>query len=110
MNTLTATAAIATLLAAASLPVLAGDTLLIDRVASESGPMPARGATMAQVQARFGAPADRLEPRGGQKRAWPTIQRWAYPAFTVYFEKGRVIDAVANKAGSDEIGPKPAAR
>lgn len=88
-----------------------GDVLLIDRVAQEnSAALPARGMTMAQVQARYGAPADRMDPRGGQKRAWPTINRWRYPAFTVYFEKSRVIDAVANQASPDEIGPRPAIR
>ena len=88
-----------------------GDVLLVDRVQQEnSAALPARGLTMAQVQARYGAPADRLDPRGGQKAAWPTINRWRYPAFTVYFEKSRVIDAVANQASADEIGPKPAIR
>ena len=88
-----------------------GDVLLVDRVRQEnSAALPARGMTMAQVQARYGAPADRLDPRGGQKRAWPTINRWRYPAFTVYFERSRVIDAVANQASADEIGPKPAIR
>ena len=95
--------------------VLAGtasaETLLIDRVQQENkAALPARGMTMAQVEARFGAPADRLDPRGGQKRQWPTINRWSYPAFTVYFEKNKVIDAVANKADETEIGPKPAIR
>ena len=88
----------------------AGDTLLIQRVQEEPGNLPARGLRMADVEARYGAPAERLDRRGGQKRAWPAIDRWVYPAFTVYFEHGRVIDAVANKAGADEIGPKPAAR
>ncbi|WP_330946065.1 hypothetical protein [Thermomonas sp. LB-4] len=88
----------------------AGDTLLIQRVQEEPGNLPARGLRMADVEARYGAPAERLDRRGGQKRAWPAIDRWVYPAFTVYFEQGRVIDAVANKAGADEIGPKPAAR
>ena len=88
----------------------AGDTLLIQRVQEEPGNLPARGLRMADVEARYGAPAERLDHRGGQKRAWPAIDRWVYPAFTVYFEQGRVIDAVANKAGADEIGPKPAAR
>lgn len=88
-----------------------GDVLLIDRVAQENAAaLPARGMTMAQVEARYGAPADRLDPRGGQKRAWPTINRWRYPAFTVYFEQQRVIDAVANQASAGEIGPKPAIR
>ena len=87
------------------------DTLLIDRVQQEAGtPMPTRGMTMSQVEARFGAPAERLDPRGGQKRQWPTINRWAYPAFTVYFENSRVIDTVANQATAEETGPKPAIR
>ena len=95
---------------AASGTAAAGDTLLIQRVQEEPGNLPARGLRMADVEARYGAPAERLDRRGGQKRAWPAIDRWVYPAFTVYFEQGRVIDAVANKAGADEIGPKPAAR
>src|SRR3546814_8527112 len=70
--------------------------------------MPSRGMTMAQVEARFGAPAERLDARGGQKRQWPTINRWVYPGFVVYFEKSRVIDAVAHKAAPNEVGPKPA--
>jgi hypothetical protein len=95
--------------------VLAGtasaETLLIDRVQQENkAALPTRGMTMAQVEARFGVPADRLDPRGGQKHQWPTINRWSYPAFTVYFEKNKVIDAVANKADATEIGPKPAIR
>ena len=86
-----------------------GDTLLIERVQEENkAAMPARGMTMQQVEARFGAPSDRLDPRGGQKRQWPTINRWTYPNFTVYFEKNKVIDAVANKADPAEVGPKPA--
>jgi hypothetical protein len=87
------------------------ETLLVDRVRQEpSQAMPHRGMTMAQVQAQFGAPADRLDPRGGQKHQWPTINRWSYPAFTVYFERTKVIDAVANKADAQEIGPKPPIR
>lgn len=88
----------------------AGDTLLIQRVQQEPGNLPARGLRMAEVEARYGAPAERLDRRGGQKRAWPAIDRWVYPTFTVYFEHGRVIDAVANKVSADEIGPKPASR
>lgn len=84
------------------------DTLLIQRVQQEqTTPMPPRGATAAQVQARFGAPSQQLAPEGGQKRAWPAITRWVYPTFTVYLERGRVIDAVVNQATPDEIGPKP---
>ncbi len=100
-----------------SLPLLAAllacagaasaDTLLIERVQEEPAAMPARGMSMSQVQARFGAPSDRLDARGGQKRQWPTINRWRYPNFVVYFEKDRVIDAVAVKAEPSETGPKP---
>ncbi|HEY0309888.1 MAG TPA: hypothetical protein VGC43_01945 [Luteimonas sp.] len=83
------------------------DTLLVERVQqSEAALMPARGMSMAQVQARYGAPAARLEPRGGQKAAWPVIHRWTYPAFTVYFEKDKVIDAVQNPLPGE--GPVPA--
>lgn len=84
------------------------ETLLIERVQEENpAAMPARGQTMTQVEARHGAPVQRMDPRGGQKRQWPTINRWVYPAFTVYFEKNRVIDVVLNQAGPGEIGPKP---
>ncbi|WP_269790770.1 hypothetical protein [Stenotrophomonas sp. Iso1] len=87
------------------------DTLLIERAQEKpAGALPARGETASQVEARFGAPQERLDPRGGQKRQWPTINRWVYPAFTVYFEKQRVIDVVANQAAPNEIGPKPPIR
>lgn len=87
------------------------ETLLIERVQQEGAiALPARGQNMAQVEARFGTPSERMDPRGGQKRQWPTINRWVYPSFTVYFEKSRVIDAVANQADPQEIGPKPPIR
>ncbi|MCF7220519.1 hypothetical protein [Marilutibacter chinensis] len=99
---------VSTLLALSAVSATAGaETLLIERVRETAGAnLPARGMTMAQVEARYGAPSQRMDPRGGQKRQWPTINRWVYPAFTVYFEKDRVIDAVANQASADEIGPK----
>ncbi|GAB6196821.1 hypothetical protein [Lysobacter xanthus] len=100
----------ATVLVLASAGAAHAETLLIDRVKQESGAMPARGMRVADVEKRFGAPSDRLQPAGGQKRQWPAIQRWVYPAFTVYFEHGRVVDAVANKAAANEVGPKPAIR
>ena len=84
-----------------------GDVLLVERVQEEPGNLPSRGMGMAQVEARFGAPSARLDPRGGQKRDWPTINRWVYPAFTVYFERSKVIDVVMTQAGANEIGPKP---
>lgn len=92
-------------------PAAMADTLLIDRAHEKpAGTLPARGESMHQVEARFGTPQQRLDPRGGQKQQWPTINRWVYPAFTVYFEKQRVIDVVANQASPQEIGPKPPIR
>jgi hypothetical protein len=94
------------LAAFAAAPALA-DTLLVERVQDSASNQPVRGWTAAQVQARYGEPQQRMEPRGGQKRQWPTINRWVYPQFTVYFERNKVIDVVANKASAEEIGPKP---
>ncbi|WP_166765951.1 hypothetical protein [Xanthomonas euroxanthea] len=88
--------------------VASADTLLVDRVQQKpAAALPLRGDSMSQVEGRYGAPQEKLQPRGGQKRQWPTIHRWVYPAFTVYFEKSRVIDVVANQADANEIGPKP---
>ena len=99
------------LLAALVVPgMAAAETLLIERVQEETMALPARGLSMAQVQARFGAPSDRMDPRGGQKRQWPTINRWRYPNFIVYFEKNKVIDVVARQASPGEVGPKPPIR
>jgi hypothetical protein len=87
------------------------DTLLIDRTKEQVAPVvPVRGETASQVLGRFGEPTEKLEPRGGQKRQWPTINRWVYPMFTVYFEKQKVIDVVANKADPNEVGPRPPIR
>ena len=91
--------------------VVEGDTLLIERVQQENtSAMPVRGMSMQEVEAKYGAPTSKLDPRGGQKKQWPTINRWSYPTFTVYFEKSRVVDAVAIKADANEVGPKPAIR
>ena len=50
---------------------------------------PARGATMAAVEAKFGAPQTRHDAVGT-----PPITRWDYAGFSVFFEHQRVIDAV----------------
>ena len=103
--------ALALIAAFVAAPAAMADTLLIDRAQEKPAEaLPARGQTMQQVEARFGAPQERLQPRGGQKQQWPTINRWVYPAFTVYFEKQRVIDVVANQAGPQEAGPRPPIR
>ena len=88
--------------------IASADTLLIERAQEKPAiALPVRGQTAADVEARFGAPQQKLEPRGGQKSQWPVINRWVYAGFTVYFEKNRVIDVVATQASPDEIGPKP---
>lgn len=84
-----------------------GDTLLIERVQEKPTNLPSRGMSMAQVEARYGTPSERMDPRGGQKRVWPTINRWVYPAFVVYFERTKVLNVVMKKADAYEIGPKP---
>lgn len=104
-------AILAAILFAAAAPQASAETLLIERVSEEAGmALPARGTRMADVERKFGAPIQRLDPRGGQKRQWPSINRWTYSNFVVYFEKDRVIDAVAIRAGANEVGPKPPIR
>lgn len=51
---------------------------------------PKRGVTMTQVEAKFGAPVTKHDAVGA-----PPISRWDYPSFSVFFERDRVIDAVA---------------
>ena len=99
---------VAVVCAAALAPSAQAETLLIERVeAEQSLPLPTRGRSMADIEATYGAPEERLDPRGGQQPQWPVINRWVYPSFIVYFEKDRVIDVVARKATAMEIGPKP---
>ncbi len=91
-------------------PALAqrADTLLIDRASATADiNAPRRGASMGQVEAQYGSPDQKLEPRGGQQPQWPVIHRWVYPQFTVYFENSHVIDTVLRQATPGEIGPKP---
>jgi len=54
--------------------------------------LPGRGMTMEQVEARFGAPSEKIERVGD-----PPISRWVYGSFTVYFEYDKVIHAVTHK-------------
>ena len=56
---------------------------------------PSRGLTMAAVEAKFGAPAQRHAAVGGASPAQPPITRWDYPHFSGFFEKDRVIHSVA---------------
>ncbi|HEX4853232.1 hypothetical protein [Arenimonas sp.] len=86
------------------------DTLLVERVQAEaSQSMPARGQTMAQVEAKFGAPQQKHAPVAGpgDRAHNPPITRWDYAGYSVYFEHSHVVDAVAIKATPTEAGPKP---
>jgi len=67
---------------------------------SEGANLPARGMTMAQVEQRFGAPAEKLAPAGGDTARHPTINRWRYNGYTVYFERSRVIHSVLDTASA----------
>jgi hypothetical protein len=105
---MTRTALIATLLLLGAATPAHADRLLIERArAAEAANLPARGMSMSQVEAKFGAPSQKLEPRGGQRAEWPVIHRWVYPQFTVYFERDRVVNAVLNRASPHETGPAP---
>lgn len=50
---------------------------------------PQRGMTMAQVEAKFGAAAEKRSAIGE-----PPITRWRYPQFDVFFEHNLVIHSV----------------
>jgi hypothetical protein len=68
------------------------DTLLLDGIemaAATTAQRPARGSTMATVEAQFGAPSARMAAVGE-----PPITRWEYPGFTVFFEHDRVLHSV----------------
>jgi len=66
------------------------DDLQMPSSESATAERPARGLTMDKVEAKFGAPS-RRDPAVGE----PPITRWEYPGFVVYFERDRVIHAVA---------------
>jgi hypothetical protein len=80
------------------------DTLLIKRT-EQTGSMPRRGASMAQIETQFGAPAKKHAAIGR-----PPITRWDYPGFSVYFEYKHVIDSVVKQSSETEMGPKPVAQ
>ncbi len=69
--------------------VVDGEVALLDSAVARPG----RGLSMAQVEARFGTPANRHATVGA-----PPITRWDYDGFSVYFEFDKVIHAVATSA------------
>ncbi|MFQ5488063.1 MAG: hypothetical protein ACE5ET_06435 [Gammaproteobacteria bacterium] len=58
---------------------------------SHTGPMPARGLSMRQVEKKFGKPLKVLPPTGPTSKYKPPITRWVYDDFIVYFERDLVI-------------------
>lgn len=107
MKTLSASLALALAVLA---PAVGAETLLVERVQAEAViTLPSRGSSMSQVQAKFGAPVQKLPPIAGpnSRKHNPPITRWVYPAFEVYFEYNHVIDAVLIRATPTEIGPAP---
>jgi hypothetical protein len=69
------------------------ETLVVDdqvQLRDSGVERPHRGATMAAVEKNFGAPSQKHATVGT-----PPITRWDYPHFSVFFEKDRVIHAVA---------------
>lgn len=73
---------------------LSAETVLVDdqvQLKPAAVQLPARGTSMAQVEARFGSPATRHAAVGT-----PPITRWDYPGFSVYFEHQHVVHAVAH--------------
>lgn len=73
----------ATMAAAQPLDMNTGDT------SATLPERPSRGASMAQVEARFGAPVRRYAAVGD-----PPITRWDYPAFSVFFEHNLALHSV----------------
>jgi hypothetical protein len=73
------------------------ETLVVNdqvQVRNSSVERPSRGSTMASVEQHFGAPSQKHATVGGAP-AQPPITRWDYPSFSVFFERDRVITAVA---------------
>jgi hypothetical protein len=79
-------------LAATSAVSARADQVQIDAPQAARSDMPARGMTMDKVQARFGAPSQKLAAVGQ-----PPITRWEYPAYVVYFEYDHVIHSVVKR-------------
>ncbi|MBZ0222896.1 MAG: hypothetical protein IT467_12490 [Dokdonella sp.] len=67
-------------------------------VVDTNSTVPVRGMSMAQVEKRFGAPVDKLPAAGGDAPRHPTINRWRYNGYTVYFERTHVIHTVMDAA------------
>ncbi len=71
-------------------PTTSGDVLSMPTPPkSVSLTLPGRGMKTSEVEAKFGAPLEKVEAVGK-----PPISRWVYAEFTVYFEGDTVLHAV----------------
>lgn len=69
------------------------ETIVIDdqvQLRESTVEKPKRGATMTEVEAKFGAPVAKHDAVGT-----PPITRWDYAGFSVFFEHDRVIHSVS---------------
>src|SRR5689334_9088415 len=79
--------------------------------------LPRKGASMAEVQKKYGSPSMRQKTVGGDSPKHPPITRWDYADFYVIFERDKTIDAVIpgkhpkvyNKEELKPAAEKPAA-
>jgi hypothetical protein len=72
------------------------ETLTVDgqvAIKASSVETPQRGSTMAVVEQKFGAPANKSGPVGNSSKN-PPITKWFYPNFVVVFENDKVIHTV----------------
>ncbi|WP_233842854.1 hypothetical protein [Dyella sp. 2HG41-7] len=105
-HTLPLLAAVALGAALASSQTAHAQQSLSQRVQEEKGMnLPTRGMSMAQVEKRYGAPVRKLSPRGGDSAKHPTINRWEYSDFIVYFENNHVIHSVLNTPAGNNRNP-----
>ena len=76
--------------------------------AAKLSKQPTRGMTMQQVRSRFGAPLKELAPTPTAPN-YPTITRWVYADYTVYFADKHVIHTVvhSDKASQPASSGKP---
>jgi hypothetical protein len=75
--------------AALIVSVASADELKMTSVPQGSADQPTRGMSMDKVEAKFGAPTNRVPAVGD-----PPITRWEYPGFVVYFEHNLVLHSV----------------
>lgn len=59
--------------------------------------MPRTGMTMAQVEAQYGAPVEKMGTVDDGVPAHPPITRWRYEDYIVYFEHQHVVNSVRTK-------------